>query len=698
MGKVILFLRVSSQQQQLESQELIARRMAHSDGYSDADILPPIKYKESASKLDEKNRKGLQELYKIIEDRNDIVALYVTELSRLSRIPNVLYSIRDFLLDKKIQLVCGEPSFHLLNRNKKIDKMAILVFAIFGAFAEQEIIEKKERFARGKEQKALEGKYVGGNIPFGYKVGENKKIEIDYLDEKGDICGDAKIVQLIFSLYEEGFSQPKLSKELTRRGYDLVPIGLINRILANESYTGVLREQKVLEVKDRTNGEKKESIRYRRVYPQLISKEQFERCRRIAESNNTTLGKTRNIYYAEHLMRCVSCGSYLSASGSKDCYRCYSAYMPKGVWNQDYYNRKKCGNRLSISINVLDSLLWHVAIDLEAKSMLEASDSKVKELQEKKEAIEQRINNVEIKISKIEAKLKRASQVYIDGDIDDDEYAEAKQRINREKQELTNEKTQYQEEISHYEDAIKVLNEGYINRRNELQNARDNGDEELEIKLVKKYKDLDDERKRKVYASIYQISDDHIRFDIIHRQIQSVKIENIEVYNRYISGWKATKAKRITIIPSNLLRAESDFLPTELKYLIVPKGGFGVKYLDENVDIDVIDEHVDLLDSFGYIKYDGDSDYKTYQVEHVDYLNRYADNYKAKKRKADKDNAYKDVQDFLRIDDVMKMTNLKYSQVYSAISSGTLKAINVRHKFFISPQDAERFKAAVSPQ
>lgn len=296
--------------------------------------------------------------------------------------------------------------FSSTKQEKQLDKMASLVFAIFGAFAEQEIIEKKERFARGKEQKALEGKYSGGNIPFGYKIGENKKIEINYIDEEGIICGNARIVQLIYNLYENGYSQPKLSKELTRRGYDLVQIGRINHILSNVSYTGELREEKVLLVKDKVNGKKKESKRYARVYPQIISREQFDRCRKIAESNNLNISKTKKVYYAEHLMRCVSCGSYLSASGSKNSYHCYSAYKSEGVWNQDYYNKKKCINKLSISINVLDSLLWYIAIDLEAKFILEASDKRVKELQDKIDIVKQKVASVDVDINKIDGKLK----------------------------------------------------------------------------------------------------------------------------------------------------------------------------------------------------------------------------------------------------------------------------------------------------
>ena len=147
MGKAIIFLRVSTLSQRLESQELIARRLAHADGYTDDDILEPIKYKESAVKLGEKDRQGLQDLYAELDKRNDIDAIYVTELSRLSRQSGVLYKIRDHLLEKKIQLVCGSPAFRLLDENKKLDQMAALIVAIFGCFAEQEAIEKKDLHA-----------------------------------------------------------------------------------------------------------------------------------------------------------------------------------------------------------------------------------------------------------------------------------------------------------------------------------------------------------------------------------------------------------------------------------------------------------------------------------------------------------------------------------------------------------------------
>lgn len=698
MGKVILFLRVSSLKQDLTSQELVARRMAHADGYTDADILPPIQYKESASQLGEEDRKGLQELYKTLEERNDIDAVYLTELSRASRIPKVLYAFRDFLLERKIQLVCGEPSFRLLNNKKEQDKMASLVFAIFGAFAEQEIIEKKERFARGKEQKALEGKYTGGNILFGYKIGDNKKLIIDYIDEEGYICGNAKIVQLIYNLYEDGFSQPKISKELITRGYDLQKIGLINHILTNESYTGEQTPRKIIKAKSRINGELYDSIKHPRIYPQIISRAQFTRCRQIAKDNNKNLSKAKKVYYADHLMKCVTCGSIISASGSKNCYHCYCAYISEYQWKHDYYNKKKCENKTSISINVLDSLLWFVAIGLEAKFMLEADEKNIIEIRNKIADLQTKISAVEQRLAKVETKKKRTALLFANDDIDEEEFNKLREKQESERIHIRNEKQEFLEQIARHEDAIATISEGYIKKREEIKKAKENNDQERVYEALREYWDAKTESELKIYSSISMIKNDKARFDIIHRQIESVTMEKVEVYYRYRLVWKKTTAKRISIYPQKYFK-DNVWVPECYKVLIISQGGKGSRYLDENENIDVIYESAGVLDDdFGYVKYKEDGDINTYQVMPVEYLYRFDDEGKRERREKEKQEGYKGVEGHLRIEDIMSRTNLTYGQVYSAINNGILKAQIVRHKCFIAPDDAERYICRVNEQ
>lgn len=207
MGKAILFIRVSTEQQHLESQEDTLKRAAVADGYREEDFII-IGKKESAIKLDEDNRQGLQELKKQLSE-GDIDCIYIFELSRLSRKPMVLYSIRDQLLDARVQLKCLNPAFTLLNSERTgFDNTASLIFSLFGAMAEQEMIEKKERFRRGKRRLAEEGRYNGGNIPFGYRIDKEHKNKIVINDE------EARLVKEIFNLYESGISQYNRQNEM----------------------------------------------------------------------------------------------------------------------------------------------------------------------------------------------------------------------------------------------------------------------------------------------------------------------------------------------------------------------------------------------------------------------------------------------------------------------------------------------------
>ena len=163
MKKAVLFVRVSTEKQTLESQIEALKRSASVDGFGDSDIIVIAK-KESGVKLKEAEREGLNELKDVIE-KNDVDCVYIFELSRLSRDPMTLYSVRDKIFrNNKVQLKCLKPSFTLLEEpdRTKLDTMGSLVFSIFGCFAEQEVVEKKERFHRGKGQKAIEDREYQG--------------------------------------------------------------------------------------------------------------------------------------------------------------------------------------------------------------------------------------------------------------------------------------------------------------------------------------------------------------------------------------------------------------------------------------------------------------------------------------------------------------------------------------------------------
>lgn len=505
MGKVILFIRVSSEQQSLGSQEDALHRAALADGYREEDLIV-IGKKESAIKLDEDNRQGLIELKKHIA-AGDVDVIYLFELSRLSRKPETLYSIRNQLLEAQVQLKCLNPSLTLLTPDRtQLDSAANVLFSLFGAFAEQEMIEKKERFRRGKRKKAEEGKYNGGAIPFGYKKNPEKDNLIVIDDEA------AHLVREVFNLYESGISQPKLSKEYHRRGIKKLTTSFINNILNNERYTGRKR---------RYSGSS-----YERVYPVIIAPEQFDHCREIAKANNTTADKTRNIYYAHHLIVCTKCKRFFSASGSKVDYHCYDAF--KYMHKYDNPKTPQCDLKMNISINIVDSLLWHLAQDAEVEYILHTA-AKDKEMYKSKISIlNQKIKTIELRLEDLDNKYDRVVEMYIEGGIGKDIRDKKFSAIAKDRKDIIMEQVSFENERDHLEALLAGLKERF-----NFNDVSEIASQMTRIITLKK--------------NISSIVDDQLRSEIVHRHIQRMIIENRQITYEFSIGKRMAKARFITI-------------------------------------------------------------------------------------------------------------------------------------------------------
>jgi DNA invertase Pin-like site-specific DNA recombinase len=100
MGKVIILSRVSTESQNLEQQTQEILKQVYKDGYTDEDIII-IEDKESAIKLSEEERNGINRLKMYIESNTKIDSIYIYELSRLSRRQKFLFSLREYLIEKK---------------------------------------------------------------------------------------------------------------------------------------------------------------------------------------------------------------------------------------------------------------------------------------------------------------------------------------------------------------------------------------------------------------------------------------------------------------------------------------------------------------------------------------------------------------------------------------------------------------------
>ena len=533
--KVVLFVRVSTENQELESQIEALKNTAYIDGYNDEDLIIIAK-KESGVKLKEAEREGLNELKRAIE-RNDIDGVYLFELSRLSRDPVTLYSLRDNIFKKeKIQLKCLKPSFTLLEEpdRTKFDTMGSLVFSIFGCFAEQEIIEKKERFHRGREQKAAEGKFAGGRVPFGYKV-DVERGNLIVIDEE-----EASIVHTIFDLYEAGYSQPRIALELQERGvkyrhyygnqraeYKNVTMSFIANLLSNELLTG----RKLV-----TNGT------FERAYPPIISESQYERCREIANANNNNFGKVANIYYAKSLIVCPDCGSRMHAYvGARYVYRCSNAYQTDYHKNLKEVNpMKDCSNKTVISINALDSLLWYLAVELESEYLWGSALDDIGQFEAKIATLQEKLDAIMPRLKDIEDKRSRLIMSFVDGYVTKEIKMKKTSELDAQKLEIITHQVEFEKDIAYFQERVDDIRRLYAVGGDDANAVAAGLETIMDVKAKIESTENDEERSRLVHKHIKSVSFEK-RMIPFERKTKWIKSEEGEAKYVTITLFDGTK-------------------------------------------------------------------------------------------------------------------------------------------------------------
>lgn len=255
--KVIGLIRVSTQVQQLESQSEKVKEAILRDGFEESDIIL-IEDKESGSKLSEEERAGLNRLKHCIETE-EVAAVYAYEISRISRRASVVFSIRDYLISKGIQLVILNPFFKMLKEDGSLSESSNIFFGIFSSMSENETFIRTERMMRGKARKTAEGKLASGYPIFGYTVDKNHYIIPDPVE--------GPIIQEIYERYANMESSGSIGKDLWLRNALFTKS---NKMLSHQTYVcSILKDKRYAKIDPNS------------IYPALISKELFYKVQKI---------------------------------------------------------------------------------------------------------------------------------------------------------------------------------------------------------------------------------------------------------------------------------------------------------------------------------------------------------------------------------------------------------------------------------
>lgn len=395
--KCILLVRVSTERQSLEAQEKELYELAKRYGYDKKHIIA-IPVKESGIKLDESERLGLNKMKEYIE-KGDVDCVFAWEISRIARRQKVLYSIRDYLIEKRVQLIIKEPNLiTLLNSDYTLNDSASLIFTLYAELAESEMRNKFARFKRAKRELFDKGRYMGGKYLLGYTVDEQGFWQVDETS--------AKIVRLMFEMYNTGrYSLTDMAKELQSLGYFLNHSitnlkAEIYHWLKNPIYKGV-----------RTNNN---------LFPRIIDDETWNKCEQRRKEHREHFQRWET-HLLTPLIRC-KCGASYSANLIDATYTCRVKHnaVEKGLEHSP-----------DININMAESLAWYVALQELSKDKSTSIEDVKKRFEDDINKYEQKKSAAETKLDRIKKRLKKLNDdYYVNGaDFDEKDFADLRKKI-----------------------------------------------------------------------------------------------------------------------------------------------------------------------------------------------------------------------------------------------------------------------------
>lgn len=483
MKKAIIIIRESTKAQEIDSQKQDIINYAMKDGYSLEEIMIIGEEGASAIKLDEAYLRNMRKVYETIEDpNNSIKCVYAWAIDRIGRQEIPLFELKNYLVERKIQLIIKKPSLRLLEDDGSVNGGVELAFSLFATMSKQEMEMKAARFKRGKRRNAEQMKFNGGwCTKFGYEVDENGYVIINQ--------AEANIVRLIFKEFSSGrYSINSLTKELRNRGIvkpngDKITVGFVKNTLSETAYIGYIDD---------------DAKRSHRKYPEITEVlDLWEHVQTIKSRNNIQIEKGNKYnHLALKIVKCKECGHNYVANGK--CYRCWNHFL-KYVTKSE----SQCSNSICIRIQYLDELLWDIASIEHADYITSFKDSTIQELENNIRINEQKMEELQNKLNDISNKRDRINDLYMEGEIN---------------------QTKRKEKL----DLIKKDTVIYKSEHNRLSENNNN--------LYKQIEDIKNADKVESFLNqtlpIFDMSEKQQQYEIVHRHIKLCYLDRCKFNNK----------------------------------------------------------------------------------------------------------------------------------------------------------------------
>lgn len=209
-----------------------------------------------------------------------------------------------------------------VSKNEQFDTSTAIgeaMLKIILVFAELERHMTSERVTAAMLSRATNGKWNGGKVPFGYKY--DKGAQEFVIDE-----AEARVVKLMYDLYDEQRSLLVVSKELNDRGYrsrkgSLWSPVTVGNLMRSPFYIGVMRYN----YRDESGATftfkpEDEWIMIEEHHPQIVTHEQWNRVvdtmksQRRGQPGHGKSFNRGNVHIFAGLVTCGYCGSLMRAT------------------------------------------------------------------------------------------------------------------------------------------------------------------------------------------------------------------------------------------------------------------------------------------------------------------------------------------------------------------------------------------------
>ena len=399
-----------------------------------------------------------QMLQDIAEDRDRVDFILVFKLSRFGRnAADVLNSLQ-YIQDFGVNLICVEDG---IDSSKDSGKLTITVLSAVAEIERENILVQT---MEGRRQKAREGKWNGGQAPFGYELdSKNGTLTVN--------SKEAEIVKIIFSKFvNEGLGADSICDYLNQHGYQKKKVkknelnyfsrGLIMKILDNPVYIG-----KIAYGRTATEKVKGSRDQYKRVktddymlidgiHEAIVDQELWEAARIRRKETGVKWNKTHSLEH-EHILsgilRCPVCGSGLVGTVRR------RKNKKSGEYKDDFYykclHRKKiddihfCNFRLVLNQDEINHQTEEIILDMVADP--EFRDYMVSKLDEKVDvsALETEKNQIMEQLRQVMGAKKKLTEMVERLDIGDKHY-------DRKYQDMQDRQNVLYDRISELEEAI----------------------------------------------------------------------------------------------------------------------------------------------------------------------------------------------------------------------------------------------------